>query len=223
VWSDQQGAERSARRQRIADADFLQALVDQLRRTHVVDDHRICAVGMSNGGLLAEHLARHGLLDLQGIVLTASSTTLVSRQACPVPRESSRVLMFHGTSDPVVPYRGGPIGHFGPRAQRRNVGRGGSGVSRSVAPVEDVAADWAAVDGAGRAPFVEPLPVPTGALGVTRLSWFTNDVARVILYRVEGGGHTWPGGAQYLPERFIGPVARDLDATGILMEFLSGC
>ena len=177
---------------------------------------------MSNGGLLAEHLARHGLLDLKGIVLTASSTTLVSRRACPVPKGPSRVLMFHGTSDPVVPYRGGPIGPFARRAQRRSVGQAGPQVRRSVAPVEEVAADWAAVDGAGRAPFVEPLPVSPGALGVTRLTWFTDDVARVILYRVEGGGHTWPGGAQYLPERLIGPVARDLDATGILMEFLAG-
>jgi polyhydroxybutyrate depolymerase len=42
--------------------------------------------------------------------------------------------------------------------------------------------------------------------------------AAVVLYRVEGGGHTWPGGGQYLPARIIGPVARTLDATGEMLE-----
>ena len=35
----------------------------------------VYAIGMSNGGFLAEHVARHGLLDLDGVVLVASSAT----------------------------------------------------------------------------------------------------------------------------------------------------
>ena len=35
---------------------------------------------------------------------------------------------------------------------------------------------------------------------------------RVVLYRIEGGGHTWPGGRQYLPVRLVGSVSRDLMA-----------
>jgi len=45
-------------------------------------------------------------------------------------------------------------------------------------------------------------------------------VAEVVLYEVEGGGHAWPGGAQYLPERFIGRTSRQLDASRELVEFL---
>jgi polyhydroxybutyrate depolymerase len=40
----------------------------------------------------------------------------------------------------------------------------------------------------------------------------------VVLYRIEGGGHGWPGGPQFLPAAFIGPVPRRLDATGILLD-----
>ncbi len=36
---------------------------------------------------------------------------------------------------------------------------------------------------------------------------------------VTGGGHTWPGGAQYLPERWIGPVSRDFDASAVIAAF----
>jgi polyhydroxybutyrate depolymerase len=41
----------------------------------------------------------------------------------------------------------------------------------------------------------------------------------VILIRLEGGGHTWPGGLQYLPERLIGGVCRDFDATELIWTF----
>ena len=39
--------------------------------------------------------------------------------------------------------------------------------------------------------------------------------------RIEGGGHGWPGGPQYLPARVIGPIPRHLDATGILLEMVT--
>jgi hypothetical protein len=45
---------------------------------------------------------------------------------------------------------------------------------------------------------------------------------RAVLYRIEGGGHTWPGGAPNLSARIVGPVARHLDATGILLDFVTG-
>jgi polyhydroxybutyrate depolymerase len=43
--------------------------------------------------------------------------------------------------------------------------------------------------------------------------------AEVILYGVEGGGHAWPGGSQYLPESVIGKVSHDIDATQLVWDF----
>jgi polyhydroxybutyrate depolymerase len=37
--------------------------------------------------------------------------------------------------------------------------------------------------------------------------------------RVDGGGHTWPGGAQYLPVAWIGHTNRDIDATETIWRF----
>ncbi len=37
----------------------------------------------------------------------------------------------------------------------------------------------------------------------------------VWLYRVEGGGHTWPGGIQYLPRALIGRVTHDINSHAI--------
>ncbi len=40
----------------------------------------------------------------------------------------------------------------------------------------------------------------------------------VTLYRIDGGGHGWPGGPQFMPARAIGKVAKHLDATGLLLD-----
>jgi polyhydroxybutyrate depolymerase len=45
------------------------------------------------------------------------------------------------------------------------------------------------------------------------------DETEVILYVVEGGGHTWPSGYQYLNERIIGKTSRDLDANEVIWDF----
>jgi polyhydroxybutyrate depolymerase len=44
----------------------------------------------------------------------------------------------------------------------------------------------------------------------------------VRLLRVEGGGHTWPGGAQYLPVAWIGATNRDIDASEVIWRFFKG-
>jgi len=41
----------------------------------------------------------------------------------------------------------------------------------------------------------------------------------VVLYTVEGGGHTWPGGYQYLPSGIIGRTSRDIDANEVIWDF----
>ena len=38
---------------------------------------------------------------------------------------------------------------------------------------------------------------------------------------VEGGGHTWPGGWQYLPEWMVGKTSQDVDANAIIWQFFS--
>ena len=45
--------------------------------------------------------------------------------------------------------------------------------------------------------------------------------ADVALYAIENGGHTWPGGSQYLPRGIVGRVCRDIDATRVIWEFFT--
>lgn len=72
-------------------------------------------------------------------------------------------------------------------------------------------------------PVVEELPdrEPSDRTRVIRETYASPDGNDVVLYRVEGGGHTWPGGWEPYPQCFIGPVSRDLDATEAIWEFFA--
>ncbi|MBV8386999.1 MAG: hypothetical protein JO155_09435 [Acidimicrobiia bacterium] len=40
-----------------------------------------------------------------------------------------------------------------------------------------------------------------------------------LLYVVNGGGHTWPGGEQYFPVALVGKTSRDFDASETITRF----
>jgi polyhydroxybutyrate depolymerase len=199
------------------DVAFLEALAGQLSGTTVF------LAGSSNGGGLAEHVARHGRLPLAGLFLVAGTIREFSRQAQPIPRQRTAVTIMAGTGDRAVNYHGGPLrppGVGGWILRRRAARHGDLPSERRVAPVETVARDWAAGNGISGEPVSERLAPAPGNPAVTRLTWSAPGRPPVVLYRIEGGGHGWPGGPQYLPARFVGPVPSHLDATGILLDMV---
>ena len=53
-------------------------------------------------------------------------------------------------------------------------------------------------------------------------TWSSDDSPyEVVLYEVRGGGHTLPGGEQYLPERIVGRTCGDFEAAPAVWRFLS--
>jgi polyhydroxybutyrate depolymerase len=204
------------RRRNGDDVGFLNQLIERLVAEDLADRDAVFAVGMSNGGFMSEHLGRHALAPLAGLVLVATSANGRARQAVPIPKRPAMFMAFCGTADPIVPYAGGPVSLFGrgSRADRR-------GARGEAAPIEAVAADWVAANGLQPTPIIDHLSVAEGDLPVTRLSWQQAGRPSVVLHRVEGGGHTWPGGAQYLPSRLVGPRSTSLDATGVLLAWIA--
>ena len=199
------------------DAAFLEALVRHLSGTSLF------LAGSSNGAGFAEHVARHGLLPLAGLFLVTGTIREFSRQARPVPRQRTAVTIMAGTGDRAVNYYGGPLhapGVSGWILRRRAARHGDLPSERRTAPVETVARDWAAGNGIGGDPAVSQLQVAAGDSPVTRLTWFAPGCQPVVLYRIQGGGHGWPGGPQYQPTRVIGPTPRQLDATGVLLDMV---
>jgi polyhydroxybutyrate depolymerase len=223
VWNDNRGAPRLRRRTGVDDVAFLQDLIAHLTVLGVADPGRVALIGISNGAMMAEHVVRHGLISAGALVLVAGGSSAASRAARPRPARPTSVLLFEGTADPLVPYDGGPIGRFSRLAGTRD-SRGGAALDQgrrgNAVAAEQVAADWVAANGLPPEASVDQ-PATIRDLPVTRMQWAAPAHPSVTLYRIEGGGHTWPGGPQYLPPRLVGAVAHSLDATGIALEFIA--
>lgn len=117
-------------------------------------------------------------------------------------------------------YQGGPLrsrGVSGWILRRRAARHGDLPSQRRIVPVEMVARDWAAANDITGEPVSTRLPGQDGDPRVVRLTWSAPGCPPVVLYRIEGGGHGWPGGPRYLRPRVIGPVPRHLDASKILL------
>lgn len=201
------------RRDGLDDAAFIAALAERLG-----GGPRWLA-GLSNGAFFAERLARHGLVDVAGIALVAGGAREASRRVRPRPARPAAFLAISGTEDRAVPYPGGLAGSLmGSLARRRSRQVLSSTQGREAVAAETVAADWAAVNGCPAEPLIEAGLGP----GADRLSWTAPGRPPVVLYRVVGGGHGWPGGPQYAPRFLVGEVRQALDATGIVLDFVGG-
>jgi polyhydroxybutyrate depolymerase len=203
------------------DALFLAELSAHLEAAGAARSWPVFLAGISNGARFAEHVARHALLPVTGLFLVAGTALEYSRRLAPQPFLRASVIVMMGSADPVEPYAGGQLsrrGLTGLLLKRRAARHGELPGEDVVAGAEAVAADWAAGNGIEPDPVTEELPTPPGDLTVTRKTWAAAGSRSVVLYRVNGGGHGWPGGTQSIPARIVGPTARDLDATGVLIE-----
>jgi polyhydroxybutyrate depolymerase len=193
-----------AHRERIDDVGFVATLLDTLARAHAVDPRRIYATGISNGAVFSHYLAAHLSPRIAAIAPVVGGIA-DPPDAWLRPERPVSVLILQGTTDPLVPYRGGAIAF----------GRG------RIIDTEEAARRWARLDGTAPEPRSTVLPAPgKDHCGGLRLTYSGGrDGSEVVLVRLDGGGHTWPGGTQYLPEGLIGRVCRDFSATSIIWEF----
>ena len=182
----------------LLNARFISELIDTLEAAYNIDPTRIYANGLSLGGGMAFVLSCTLSDRITAVGMVAAAQTL-PWSWCPDPRPVP-MIAFHGTADPMVPYNGGPSGDpFNPI---------------EFPSVTTWTADWA------RRNRCAPNPVESVfATDVTRLEYrdCADDTA-VVLYTVQGGGHSWPGGKP-MPEWIVGPTSRSIDATSQMWTF----
>ena len=194
---------------RTDDAGFLIALIDRLTRAGTADPHRVYVAGISNGGMMAQRLACEAPDKIAAVASIAATLPEKIEADCKPARPVS-MLFIHGTKDPLVPYTGGEITspHGIPSGSR-------------VFSLDATARFWASRDGCADAPESSSLPDKAGDGTTVRVVDYHScrDRSAVEAYTVEGGGHTWPGGLQYLPQFLIGKTSRNLNADETMWEF----
>ena len=133
-----------------------------------------------------------------------AGTASVSVAGRCAPSRPVPILVVHGTADPLVPYEGGTVAS----------GFGGRGL---VVGVDSWVTAWVGYQAASSGP-------STTAIGsdTTVRTWRgPTPQSEIVSYVVAGAGHTWPGGAQYLPKFVIGSTTRSFDASEVIWAFLS--
>lgn len=167
VYPEGEGRPRSWRsdpRRGDPDVVFSRDLVALLDQVVGVDEARIYAAGMSNGGGMAARLA----CDAADLVAAVGGVAGAYFAGNCAPTRPVAVIAFHGGADPIVPYDG--WGPFLPR-------------------IEEWASGWAARNRCTSEPSVEQV-----ASDVSVLAWGECAAgADVALYTVADGRHGWPG------------------------------
>jgi polyhydroxybutyrate depolymerase len=197
-WNDTRGLSPAD------DVGYIRALIAELQRTHKIDARRVYATGISNGGFFSQRLA----CDLTDkIAAVASVAATMPEPLVPVckPSRPISVMFIHGTDDPLVLIDGGPVA--------RNHGR-----SVSLA---EASSFWRKWDQTESKPATEELPDRAHDGTTVHRDAYEGGKqgTEVVVYTIAGGGHTWPGGPQYLPKFVVGKASRNLDGTRAIWEF----
>lgn len=116
------------------------------------------------------------------------------------------VAIFNGTSDPLVPHDGGQITLF---RKKRDV----------VLATDETVSLWRQRNGCTDDFDREHIERIDDGMHVEKQSRRACRGAPVVLFRIVGGGHTWPSGRQYLPAFIVGKVNRDIDAGTEILAF----
>ena len=200
-WNDGRGIGGKA-----DDLGFLTALAERLIKEGVADPRGLYAAGISNGGFMSHALACRDAGRWAAIGVVVSSLGEAVAAAC-APSRPVPVLMVNGTEDRLIAWDGREVKLFG-RSRGRKL------------TVPETAAKWAALDGCTGSPTLEDLP--DAADDGTRWSLEARRACKggseVLLYKVTGGGHTWPNGTAYLP-RVVGRTSRDVAFEPLLFAF----
>ncbi len=182
----------------VDDVGFVRNLIAMLKREFAIDSNRIFATGISNGGMMAHRL---GCELSDQIAAIAPIAGALNTDSC-APREPVSVLIFHGTDDQHVMFKGGQNLKRFPGADPR--------IDNSVA---DAFSTWSRLDKCSPSN-------PSQQQSVQRT--LCSDGARgseVVLYAIQGQGHSWPGGRAGLRYGNVDPPSQEISASEVMIEF----
>jgi polyhydroxybutyrate depolymerase len=203
-WNDGRNVQRYvAQRERVNDVGFLDKLLDELVEKRNVDPEAVFLVGVSDGAMMAHRFACERTGKLRAFVAVIGSMPYnVVRRRSRCGKQPLSVLMINGTEDPIVPWDGGTV-----TFDDQSLGR--------VIPVERTFSFWRRHNACEdvNVSMIPDFAPNDGSRIERRKATGCQNGSKVELFVVQGAGHTWPSGWQYLPESMVGPTSRDIDAS----------
>jgi polyhydroxybutyrate depolymerase len=190
-----------ARDHNVDDVSFAEAIVTDIARFMKFDPARVFAAGFSNGGFMCYRLACERPKLFAGVAVVGAVQGVSMEGA--EQGEPISLIHIHGRHDKNVNYDGGIGENAMEKTDRPSVG----------ATIDF----WIARNRCAKEGFDE---TRTGA-AVCRRYKPGPDGKPVVLWTIEDGGHTWPGGQSTLPESMVGPVSHDINASEVIWGFFA--
>ncbi len=189
-----------AMRNKVDDVAFVDRLLDDLSKVVKVDSRRVFATGISNGAIISYLLASKLSERIAAIAPIAGP---MGTRACS-PERPVPVIHFHGTKDTSAPYEGGR----------------GKGLTRTnFYSVKHSIDNWVKANGCAAVPTTEEFEdMHDDGTKIIRKTWGNGKQgSEVVLIRIEGGGHTWPG--IQMRTKLLGTSTREISANDMMWEF----
>ena len=125
----------------------------------------------------------------------------------PVP-----IMIIFGDEDPLVPFNGGDISILGLSKRGK------------VIPVKESVNYWVSFNGCRTTPTISQIDNADDDTKAIKNDYLSDNSSKknnseVIFWLIKGGGHTWPGGLQYLPEAIIGRTSQQINASEEIWKF----
>jgi polyhydroxybutyrate depolymerase len=199
-WADGRGT-TPPEQAGVDDVAFVSALIDKLTSDLNIDQNRIYVAGFSNGGIFAQRLACELANKITAMVSVSGTMAANISEQCQ-PARPIPTLLFMGTNDPSVPFAGGEVD-------------GNQGIDLSAA---ETIQQWILHNGCSSTPWtIQAPPAINDGNEVFRTQYSScKDNADVVLYTIEGGVHTWPGGSESAQ---TARMNNHLDASQIAWDF----
>jgi polyhydroxybutyrate depolymerase len=188
----------------VDDIGFINALIDTLIQDYDIDTTKIFSTGMSNGGFMSLTLACELSNRIAKVASVTGTMTLLQANNC-APEKGMPVMLIHGTLDLTVPYNG--IG----------------GTAGTFLSVDSVINFWKRLNETDATAVYNAVPNISTTDGSTAERFdYTNgiDNSSVVLYKITGGGHTWPGATFLIPGN--GNTNQDVEASEEIWKFFKG-
>jgi polyhydroxybutyrate depolymerase len=206
------GGRRPQRQPPADDIAFFNDMLDKLSNEYSLDTTRVYATGLADGGFMDMRL---GCVMADRITAIATVGAEMPKKLNCLPSRPISVLMINGTDDPIVKYNGG---HY------KGANSGSSSEGLATLSADDSAKYWAKLDNCSKKPEHSKMPAKEKGGLKTEVSTFAGcqQNAEIALYTIDGGGNTWPGGEQYMPEKEVGKTSNDLNANEVIWSFFVG-
>lgn len=201
-WNDGRATTQSS----INDVAFIEAVIDDLVKTHGLDRSRVYVSGISNGGMMVQKLACDSPGSFAGFAAIAANLPAQLQGQCH-PSQGSDFMFFHGTGDSVMPYNGGEI------KKSRRKGAGGAVLSAA-----QTLAFWSDINQCSGATSTAPrLDAKQDGTSIDR-STYQGCAQDLVSYRINDGGHTWPG-SDTPSTRIAGNTSQEVGASQAMLQF----